>query len=143
MLTKIIEATNRTSDNPSGMNWGKFMLGWFDDADWARRSRLPGASNKGVSVLGSIGHHHREIWVMDLQTCEGACFTPGGSAHADLEKHAIWVCPLFEPFLEWLYTQPCFAGPEALPDIIELPNAPSSMAGYRRPGPSRKETGHG
>ena len=79
------------------------------------------------------------VWVLDLQTGEGAYFRHGGNAKADLTKHAIWVCPLYEPFLTWLYAQD-LSDIEALPARIDLPNSPFSFAGYRRPGPTAAKT---
>jgi hypothetical protein len=74
------------------------------------------------------------VIVFDLETNEGASFTPGGLASADLNKHQIWVCPMYEPFLEWLYKQD-LTELSKLPDYVHL-DAPSAMAGYRRPGPN-------
>jgi hypothetical protein len=76
------------------------------------------------------------VWVLDLQTREGAAFKLGGSVQADLTKHQIWVCPMYEPFLEWLYQQP----PDAvmaldLPAFVDLPDAEFAFSGHRRPGP--------
>jgi hypothetical protein len=71
--------------------------------------------------------------VFDLQTCERASFRPGGNAKYDLDKHKIWVCPLFEPFLCWLYKQQ-LDDFTALPGHIDLADAPFAMAGYRRNG---------
>jgi hypothetical protein len=50
----------------------------------------------------------------------------------------IWVCPLFEPFLEWLYERYREAGEldlDELPDVVELPGAEFAFHGHRRPGP--------
>jgi hypothetical protein len=115
--THIIEASN-------GVNHGKFMLGRFDRQEWCTPSALPG--HEGGSLLRQRGWGLEHIWVM--------IFKPGGLAKADLGKHGIWVCPLFEPFLEWLYQQP---GPllSALPAYVDLPGAPSALSGYRRAGP--------
>jgi hypothetical protein len=121
MKTVFVEATNKE------MNWGKFMLAKFDEDEWARRSAIDSGS-----LVAGRGWSSDHILVLDLQTGEGAFFKPGGYAHADLEKHKIWVCPLFEPFLEWLYTLP---DPMSAPRSIDLPNAPFDFRGYRRPGP--------
>ena len=64
---------------------------------------------------------------------------------ADLHKHAIWTCPLFPHFLQWLYEQlrDC-RNPvktlEGLPKIVELngPEVRRSMSGQRYPGPARE-----
>src|SRR6266568_9619596 len=82
-------------------------------------------------MLSERGWTSDHLLVLDLQTGEGAIFRPGGSARADLnEKHQVWVCPLFEPFMEWLYKQDT---PDltALPDQVEL-DAPGAPFGYRR-----------
>jgi hypothetical protein len=123
MNTKMIEATN------GPLNWGKFLLARFDAAEWARRSKIDDRS-----LIGGRGWTAEHILVLDLQTGEGAIFLPGGLAAADLESHRIWVCPLFQPMLEWLYKQDT-SDLDALPDHVDLPKAPFLMAGHRRDGP--------
>jgi hypothetical protein len=125
MKTKIIEATN------GPQNWGKFMLGRFD-AEWQYRSAV--ADTPYGSLLRGVGWTGEHLLVLDLQTGEGAIFRAGGCAPADLDKHRIWVCPLFEPFLTWLYTQD-LADLDALPAHVDLPEAEFAWQGYRRPGP--------
>lgn len=122
METKIIEVTN------GPQNWGKFLLGRFDN-EWQYNSVI--GTGK---LLRSRGHHEREILVVDLETCEGAIFSPGGMAKADLDKHRIWVCPMFEPFLVWLYKQDLMRPLTQLPSHVDLPDAPFSLRGYRREG---------
>lgn len=135
METKIIEATNGKAQN-----WGKFLVGRFT-TEWSARSTVmaewnasQGRDETTTLLLREIGWNPQAIWVLDLQTCEGAAFKPGGLARADLNKHRIWVCPLFEPFLAWLYQQD-LKDLQKLPDCIDLPNAAFDFAGYRRPGP--------
>jgi hypothetical protein len=123
--TKFIEATN------GPQNWGKFMLARFDGDEWFRPSAVGPAK---WSLLQQIGKDTKSLLVLDLQTGEGAILRPGGSAHADLEKHRIWVCPLFEPFLAWLYEQD-LTDLDVLPAHVDLPDAAFAIAGYRRPGP--------
>jgi hypothetical protein len=113
-------------------NWGKFMVG-VPDAEWFRESLVDPVGGR-YPLLEQIGWTQNHVWVMDLQTGEGAWFRHGGLARADLEKHRIWVCPLFEEFLKWLYAQD-LAGLHLLPGVIELPDAQFSINGYRRPGP--------
>lgn len=125
MLRKFIEATN------GPQNWGKFMVGRFDADDWAAAS----AVDPPRSLLAGRGWAREHILVLDLQTGEGAIFRPGGLASHDLNKHAIWVCPLFEPFLTWLYKQD-LTDLDALPAHIDLPDAEFQFSGYRRPGPA-------
>lgn len=128
MQTKIIEATN------GPLNWGKFMLGRFDIAEWMTPSAV--AIKSSFPLLTTIGMDPAMLWVFDLQTREGACFRPSHPTNAeiDLDKHKIWVCPLFAPFLTWLYGQD-LTDFDALPAVIDLVDAPFAMSGYRRPGP--------
>lgn len=124
MKTKIIEATQNVK---TGFNWGKFLVGRMD-TEWRRRSEI---GDSDTPLLRQCGWGPDHLWVLDLQTGEGAYFLPRGYAGADLNKHAIWVCPMFEPFLVWLYAQDV-SDLEALPSLVELPNVPGSFAGYRR-----------
>ncbi len=121
MLTRLIEAEN-------GFNWGKFMLCRFTD-EWDLRSAVD-----NLSILRGRGWSSDHIFVMDLQTGEGAMFLPGGMASSDLEKHKVWVCPMFQPFLEWLYLQD-LSDLAKLPAVVKLGPEHSAMYGYRRPGP--------
>lgn len=125
MQTKIVEATN-------GFNWGKFMVGRFDEQEWRYRSLV---SDSGMPLLREIGWGPGHLWVLDLQTGEGAYFriSPYGIAHSDLNKHKVWVCPMFEPFLQWLYGQDV-ADLAQLPAVVDLAGAESAIWGYRRPG---------
>jgi hypothetical protein len=78
------------------------MLQKFDQ-EWSINSEI----DVGRPLLRALGWDHRVVLVTDLQTGEGAMFSPGGLASADLNrKHRVWVCPMFEPFLIWLYRQP-------------------------------------
>lgn len=128
MKTKFIEATN------GPQNWGKFMLGRLEPHEMARTSAVMGGGEP-YRLLRQIGWNLDAIFVFDLQTREGAAFIPGGLAAADLAKHRIWVCPLFEPFLTWLYTQD-LSDLDRLPALIDLPDAPFAFSGYRRQGPA-------
>lgn len=128
MQTKIIEATN------GPLNWGKFLLGRLD-VEWNIASSVDTASP--FPLLRTIGwsRDQSHIWILDLQTREGAMFRVDRHAvpSSDLNKHKIWVCPLFEPFLEWLYKQDV-TDLDALPAHIDLAFAPFAFRGYRRPG---------
>lgn len=96
----------------------------------------PSYTNPGTRpLLAQLGWGPEHLWVLDLQTGEGAYFRPGGYAKADLDRHKIWVCPMFEPFLTWLYKQD-LSDLDALPAGVELTEdeAPSAMHGYRRGG---------
>lgn len=119
MKTRLVEVTN------GPLNWGKFLLGTFD-SEWEYRSVID-----STPLVAGRGWDRKSILLLDLQTGEGAIFYPGGYAKADLDKHKIWVCPMFEPFLTWLYKQP---DPFAIPAHVDLPDAPFAMQGYRRSG---------
>jgi hypothetical protein len=122
--TRIVEATS------NDFNWGKFLICRFTEEELSVRSAVNGTP----VVTGRGWDPQRHVWVLDLATGEGACFAPRGLAKADLEKHRIWVCPLFEPFLAWLYEQDV-SDLDKLPAVVDLPNAENALAGYRRPGP--------
>lgn len=131
MITKLIEATTKPRyEGDNARNWGKFMVARFD-AEWRRGSEV---SELNAPLLGQIGWTPDHIVVFDLQTGEGAIFRPGGYAVADLDKHMMWVCPLFQPFLEWVYKQD-LTDLSKLPNCIELP-AEFEFFGYRRGGPT-------
>ena len=137
MKTRIIEATN--AEGGGGINWGKFMVAQYDTNDWLTRSTVD-AGRALNSILAGRGWTQKHAWVLDLQTGEGACFLLGGSAEHDLnEKHRIWVCPLYLPFLRWLYKQSKTTDPhwlDKLPAVVRFTEdeAPSALAGYRRGG---------
>lgn len=128
MQSKFVEATN------GARNWGKFMIGRFTSEEWSRKANVPNSPHTIQPLLCEVGWTPEHIVVMDLQTGEGAIFRPGGFAPADLNKHRIWVCPMFEPFLEWLYKQN-LSDLDKLPGHVDLPDAPFAMSGYRREGP--------
>ena len=123
MKTKIIEATDATE-----FNWGKFLVGQFD-VEW----EVPSAISGRKSLLVERGWHKKNILVLDLEAREGAVFMPGGLAAADLATHKVYVCPMFEPFLEWLYKQD-LSDIDNLPSCVNLGKVPTAMYGYRRPG---------
>lgn len=140
MDTVMIEAVQ---SKDTARNHGKFLVGRMDKGEWEYRSQV----DPGRPLLSVCGWPGNFLWVMDLQTGEGIYVQPGGSARADLNRHQVWVCPMFEPFLEWLYAyfkgqfQSIEAGLEdiqALPALVAL-DCPekSALSGYRRPGPER------
>lgn len=123
METVFIEATH----GPQRFNHGKFMVARFTADEWSRRSVVDG---RVLAHTGGWTHGH--VLVLDLQTGEGAIFRPGGKASYDLgHKHQIWVCPLYEAFLDWLYQQD-LTDLQKLPPLVELPDAPAGLCGYRR-----------
>lgn len=123
MKTKIVEVTN------GPRNWGKFLLARFD-SEWEYESKV----SPGHRLLAGRGWGPEHLLIVDLQTGEGAVFRPGGHAGHDLEKHKIWVCPMYEPFLVWLYRQD-LSDLDRLPALVDLPEAEFQMYGHRRPGP--------
>lgn len=134
MRTRLIEVTNGPN------NWGKFLVGQFTDLEATHASMV----DTGRPLLRAIGFGDLEPWllVLDLQTREGGLFSCRGQASADLNQHRVWVCPMFEPFLNWLYARWRAADAagdrwwwEGLPAHVDLPDAPFAMQGYRRAGP--------
>jgi hypothetical protein len=132
MITHFFEATN-------GFNWGKFSVAFFDDEEWDRRSVLPAAH--GGRLLPALGWgrspRDEHAWVMDLQTGESMYVRLGGCAEYDLHgKHQIRVCPLFLPFLRWLYDQDTGRLAELSGTLVTLTEeqAPSSLSSRRSPG---------
>jgi hypothetical protein len=101
MNTKIVEVTN-------GRAWGKFLIGWFDLVEWARHSAiLPGDASLGQHPLLSLsGWSPEHFLLLDLDTGEGRLFKHRGLADQDMANKHLFVGPMFEPFLTWLYDQP-------------------------------------
>ncbi len=122
MKTRLIEAFSDSG------NWGKFLIGKLED-----ELGPPSAARPHARLLASRGWPPEDLIVFDLETGEGAVFHPGGLAAADLDAHRIRVCPLFEPFLEWLYAQD-LDDLARLPSRIELKNVPFELSARRREG---------
>lgn len=122
---------------PQTGNWGKFAVGRLTPAEWDTRSAIEGP-DQGKRLFRVIGNDSNEHWVLDLQTGEGAFFRLGGVASSDLRKHKIWVCPMFEPFLNWLNHQDHsdLAALHERHRVVNLPEAVFDGGGYRRPGGS-------
>lgn len=132
MFSKFVEVSN-------GYNWGKFLVCRFTAEEWRQRSKVDGGS-----LIGGRGWSHQHLWVLDMQTGEGAYFRPGGMASQDLDKHQIWVCPMYALFLDRLYeNQDWCSDITKIPDLIELTDQESKKAsalfGYRREGPDETE----
>src|SRR4051794_28790330 len=138
MITHFIEA----SQSADGFNHGKFMLGRLSKVEAAARSALPGYESESLwTISGRRRLNPRSTLVLDLQTGEGAAFALRGLAVADLAASKIWVCPMFEPFLCWLYEQGLGDGSgdiKALPRFVALPGAEGALYGYRREGTERE-----
>ena len=133
MQLHLFEATNGGAE-AIPLSTGKFAVG-LPAEEWHWRSQI---SEFSGSILRELGWSHQHVWVIDLTTGEGAIFRHGGFARADLDRHKIWVGPLFEPFLAWLYTQDVH-NLGALPSLVHLPRTPFSFYGYRHPGPTVDE----
>lgn len=134
MIARFVEVTNQ-------LNYGKVVVARFTPEEWTYRSQLP--DNNGRRLLPSLGWGDQRLQtylVMDLQTGEGALFLlerPGAVQWSLNDKHQIWVCPMFEPFLIWLERWALENGhpsPDTLPGLVELTeqDAPSAFRGYRR-----------
>lgn len=142
MNVHFIEATQAEFN----LNHGKFMLARFTPEEARAKSALPGYEQESLWRIGGLRNMRPGMTlVLDLQTGEGAAFTlvdrhgdPDHTARYDLAKHKIWVCPMFEPFLGWLYGQTQLGESEtaiqALPRYVEIPTLEGDLAGYRRPG---------
>jgi len=131
METVLIEATQSVNGNRRA-NWGKFLVGRFDDREWKHESRL--GSVMGWSLLKQCGWWSPDtLVILDLQTGEGIIVRPRGDAQAELQKHPVRVCPLFGYFLAWLYAQD-LTDLGKLPAVAELPDAPFRRDSYRLAG---------
>lgn len=122
MELHYFEATN------GECNWGKFAVGAFGPEEWSWVSEVT-----GLPVLRERGWNRGDLLVLDLETREAAVFRPGGVASSDLRKHRVWVCVLFERFLQWLYEQDT-SDLAALPKHVNFAEVPPAQYGYRRAG---------
>lgn len=103
------------------------------------RAHSFGQGAMSLPLLQQRGWSGQHLLVVDLETGEGAIFRvdPHASPPADLNKHRVWVCPMFEPFLTRLYA--LYDGDvDHLPALMEFAaeEAPFEMAGYRRGAPT-------
>lgn len=116
------------------------MLGRFTPEQWEYRSAVCEEGGFGPApLLAGRGWVQDHLLVFDLQTGEGAMFLPRPDRNPSYElnqKHQIWVCPLFEPFLHWLYKQD-LSDLTALPRSVDLPDAEFAFSGHRRKGPAQ------
>lgn len=127
MRSKIIEVCQ-----PTPVNWGKFMIAEFDENETSYISVI--TKSPLLPAIGYWGEENKWLWLLDLQTGEGALFpvSSKGNAKYQLDKHKIWVCLLYEPLLEWLYQN--YKGDiDEIPSYIEI-DAPAGLYGYRRSG---------
>jgi hypothetical protein len=83
------------------------------------------------------------LWILDLVTQEGACFDVAQPLLPQLERHQVWTCVLYEPFLAWLFEYCQTHTPFRLDDLP--PNlhltAPQELIGYRH-GPWLEQLPH-
>ena len=120
VITHLIEA----SDNAA---YGKFLIARLDDELHAS-SALPGYEGSPLLRLGGLRRfNENSTLIVDLQTGNAAVFfiSNGGSWEADLNRTGpIHVCPMFRPFLKWLYEQKVPVHPPAaiqdLPRFVEV-----------------------
>ncbi len=133
MELRIVEAGQGHTAGLS--NHGKCGIGRYTGEQWAEPGQFPGSESS--QLLRQCGWGPRHYWVLDLQTGEGAVFQVPGYAPADLNKRRIWVCPMFEPFLAWMFEHARREGAnwfERLPRTVMLDDAEFCMHGYRRAG---------
>lgn len=140
MELKFIEAGHPVDENGFGGNWGKFAVGRWTGPELGEKTKYPGCEGQNIASLRGWGGDH--VWLFDLQTGEAARFHTNNPIPVDvrhqLKTHKIWVCPMFEPFMVWLWghirLHPDWW--DTLPRTVELPaDTPFDFAGYRRPGP--------
>jgi hypothetical protein len=132
MISHFIEGTN-------DFNYGKFLLLRFDTSERQVRTALTGFEGHPLFTFGGQRKlNPRMTLVVDLQTGEGAAFSLDPMSWTELgDKHRIWVCPMYEPFLRWLCQQGLDNGGgdiTALPRCVQLDEAESSLFGHRREG---------
>ena len=112
MQTRIIEAVVGQS------LWSVFLVG-LPDSERDFISQVDGGRLLRMEHPGCF-------MLFDLYTREGAWFNPQGYARHDIQKHAIWTSPLYEPFLTWLREQ--FSQGVALADLPTLVEIPAGQA---------------
>jgi hypothetical protein len=93
------------------------------------------ADSRGLHHVGIIGHvldQADKAVVQALDESARTCNTQSSG----VGEHRGWVCPMYEPFMEWLYTQD-LSDIKVLPHLVTLgPEADKhcAMQGYRREG---------
>lgn len=140
METRFVEAGQGISEQTSA-NWGKFLVARYSGRELTEPTQFPMC--EGQTVVDLRGPGDRHVWVLDLVTGEGVRFdwTTVRNAAAALQRHQVWVCPMFEPLVEWLVTHIRAAGTawwDTLPRCVLLPDAPFALSGHRRPGPGQR-----
>lgn len=135
MISHFVEVTHGTEMG----NWGKFQLLQLQIEDVTYQSEVHKQMGESAPLLRQIGFQRNYIWFLDLQTLEGVAMPPPNGDAAThvkyyLDKHQIWVCLLYEPFVSWFWQQG-FKSIKECPPLVELPDAPGGLHGYRRGGP--------
>jgi hypothetical protein len=100
-----------------------------------RLDRVPGADPAPAPPRWNTSN----ILVLDLETKEGLVLPSNTYNPLGLldDKHDIWVCPMFRPFLVWLCLQE-YTSVTELPDFVALPTDESEMFGHRANGRDRR-----
>jgi hypothetical protein len=127
----FVEVSQDPGGQHGGGNYGKFMVARFSDEAWSYAAAIGGGT-----LLRQEAWCPHHVLVLDVATGEGGLFPLVGIAQDDLKKRKIHVCPLFPPFLDWLYAEHRRTGRldvTALPAVVALPDAPD-IGPYRRPG---------
>ncbi len=141
MQLKFVEVGHPVDKDGLGGNWGKFAVGRWTVQELGEKTQFPGCEGQRIASLHGWGGDH--VWLFDLQTGESARFYINNPVPVDvrsqLKNHQIWVCPMFEPFMVWLWSHirlnPSWW--DTLPRTVELPaDTPFEVAGFRRPGPN-------
>lgn len=93
MITKLIETTDM-------FNHGKFLVGQMEGFELTQYLAI---KDDGRQLSHVLHASPSKFWVLDCATCEGAFFDFSNDAYYQLERHQVWVCPMFPLFLEWAF----------------------------------------
>lgn len=139
MELKFVEAGQAPE---GGGNWGKFAVARWSTLEMREPTRFPGC--EGQFITGLTGSPFDHIWLLDIQAGEGALFSINNPIPVDvphqLNEKQIYICPMFEPFMTWLWEHiRSHQGTnldwfDELPRVVVLPEAPFDLYGYRRRG---------
>jgi hypothetical protein len=132
MNTRLVEVTD-------GAFYGKFLVAQFDEAEWRHEAEVFKESiHRPVpyALLDVCGWSRDHLLVLDLETGNGTIFRPGGHLAHDMEKRQMgYVCPLYRPFLGWLYEHAARTGGIALDDIPAILHMGPFMTLHARESP--------
>lgn len=116
MITRFVEVTD-------GWMYGKFLVCRMDAEELATPSEMPDARH-GERLLvhgGRRRFNDHSTLVIDLQLGTAAAWPLQGLMEAYESEH-LWhlhVCPMYRPFVRWLYEQGRWA--MGAGDITEIP----------------------